>query len=266
MNVTLFTSNKRRHISLINRLTKVSKKLYVIQECIDIFPGVDKKKYTESKILRNYLKKVELAEKKIFPKTKIKFSKSCKIQIIKIPMGKINFISFSLLKNFFKSDKYIVYGSSFIKGKLANFLIKNKAINIHMGISPYYRGSSCNFWAMYDNNPHLIGATIHFLSKVIDKGKIIYHATSELHHNYFIYSMLCVKSALKSVTERIVCKKSYKKKGKLGKQKLIRVSKKKDFDETVIKNFKKNIEVTKLKKNSNLLIDPYILKKKNFFK
>ena len=43
MKITLLTSNKRRHISLINQLSKVSKKLYVIQEYSKIFPGVDQK-------------------------------------------------------------------------------------------------------------------------------------------------------------------------------------------------------------------------------
>ena len=51
---------------------------------------------------------------------------------------------------------------------LINFLIKKKTINIHMGISPYYRGSDCNFWAMYDNNLHLVGGTVHLISKGLD--------------------------------------------------------------------------------------------------
>jgi len=39
-----------------------------------------------------------------------------------------------------------------------------------MGISPYYRGNDCNFWALNDNNPHLVGSTIHLLSKGLDNG------------------------------------------------------------------------------------------------
>ena len=49
-----------------------------------------------------------------------------------------------------------------------------------MGISPYYRGTDCNFWAMYDNNPHLVGSTIHLLTKGLDSGPILYHALSKL--------------------------------------------------------------------------------------
>ena len=66
-------------------------------------------------------------------------------------------------------------GASYIKGWLVDFLVENRAINIHMGLSPYYRGSSCNFWAMYDNNPGYVGATIHLLSKGLDSGNMLFH-------------------------------------------------------------------------------------------
>ena len=44
-----------------------------------------------------------------------------------------------------------------------------------MGISPYYRGSACNFWALYDKNPQFVGATIHYLSEGLDDGDILFH-------------------------------------------------------------------------------------------
>jgi methionyl-tRNA formyltransferase len=59
---------------------------------------------------------------------------------------------------------------------LAERLIAKKAINIHMGTSPYYRGSSCNFWAMHDGRPEMVGATLHLLSKGLDSGAILFHA------------------------------------------------------------------------------------------
>ena len=56
--------------------------------------------------------------------------------------GEINKVEKISLVNFLKSDLYIIFGASYIKGWLAKFLIKKRAINIHMGISPYYRGSA----------------------------------------------------------------------------------------------------------------------------
>jgi methionyl-tRNA formyltransferase len=81
-----------------------------------------------------------------------------------------------LLADALRSDIYIVFGASFIKEPLIDFLIVNRAINIHMGISPYYRGSSCNFWAIYDGNPDLVGATVHLLSRNLDSGPMLFHA------------------------------------------------------------------------------------------
>ena len=90
--------------------------------------------------------------------------------------GDLNYLEKKDIKFALNSDIYIVFGSSFIKKNwLINFLIKKKAINIHMGLSPFYRGSSCNFWAVKDKKPELVGSTIHYLSKGLDSGKIISH-------------------------------------------------------------------------------------------
>ena len=72
-----------------------------------------------------------------------------------------------------------------------------------MGISPYYRGTDCNFWALFDNNSHLVGATIHRLSIAVDGGDIINHCLSNVKTNEFIYTMSTVKSAFKSIVENI---------------------------------------------------------------
>ena len=54
-----------------------------------------------------------------------------------------------------------------------DFLVKKKTINIHMGVSPYYRGTDCNYWTLVDDNPHLVGATIHMISKGLDSDQIL---------------------------------------------------------------------------------------------
>ena len=125
------------------------------------------------------------------------------LKLLSIKEGDINKCSLSYLKDFLKSDIYIVTGSSFIKGELADFLIEKKALSIHMGLAPYYRGTDCNFWALFDNNPHLVGATIYNLSLGLDTGKILYHALSNIKDDPFIYTMSCVKSAFDSIVQRI---------------------------------------------------------------
>ena len=167
MKITLFTSNNSRHIYLIKSLLKVCKCLNVVIESKTIFNGKVDGYYKKNKIISNYFRKVEKAQIKYFKNNYIP-NTSKKINILPISMGDLNYLNLNNLKNFLSSDIYIVFGSSYIKGKLVDFLIKKKAINIHMGVSPYYRGADCNFWALQDYKPQFVGATIHYLSKGLD--------------------------------------------------------------------------------------------------
>ena len=130
-----------------------------------------------------------------------------------------------------------------------------------MGISPYYRGTDCNFWALYDGNPHLVGATIHLLSSGLDAGAILYHALSEKISDPFLYTMSTVKSAFHSLYEAIRTKSVFKMKEELqDKSKEIRYSKKIDFTNDVVKEFfKKKINLEK-KFDESLFKDPYYLR------
>ena len=162
-------------------------------------------------------------------------------------------------KNFLSSDCYIVFGSSYIKGDLVDFLVKNKALNIHMGVSPFYRGTDCNFWSLYDDNPHLVGATIHLLSKGLDSGPILYHAMSNLKNNPFEYSMSTVKSAFHSLAEKIKNKSILNIKPENQDKSLeIRYSRRVEFNDDVVeKFFEKKIDLNKKLFDNKLLKNPF---------
>ena len=132
-----------------------------------------------------------------------------------------------------------------------------------MGLSPFYKGTDCNFWALYDNNPHLVGATIHYLTKGIDDGNIIFHALSEYKTNPFEYTMSTVMAAFKGIEKHINDNTLIKLSPiKQNKDLTIKYSTKKDFNDNIIKKFmKKNINL-KFKFNKNKFYkDPFILKK-----
>ena len=70
-----------------------------------------------------------------------------------------------------KPDIILVYGTSLVKTKV----IENVplVLNLHGGLSPYYRGSYCTEWALLNRDPENIGYTIHQLSDKIDGGGIL---------------------------------------------------------------------------------------------
>lgn len=260
MKITLFTSNQNRHNYFINLLSGISNELWVIQECGTIFPGVVPGHYSPSENMKNYFEKVSNAQTKLFGNSYIDNS-SNNIKILPIIFGDLNKCSLSYLSKFLKSDIYIVFGSSYIKGTLVDFLVEKKAINIHMGVSPYYRGTDCNFWALYDDNIHLVGATIHMLSKGLDNGPILYHAMSNIKTSPFEYTMSAVKSAFHSLVERITDKSIFQIEPIVqDKSKEIRYSKKIDFNDEVLRQyFLKNIDLNIKKFDVSLLKDPFFL-------
>ena len=123
MKITLFTSDKTRHNYLIKLLSQVCKTLFVVQEKSKNLSKTIPDNYIQSKITNDYFKKVNIAQKKIFgEKHNVGNLKNTKI--LNIQSGSLSKISINKIDDFLKSDVYVVFGSSYIKNELVDFLIK----------------------------------------------------------------------------------------------------------------------------------------------
>jgi folate-dependent phosphoribosylglycinamide formyltransferase PurN len=194
MKITVFSSNQPRHLHLVKHLSSLADRVFFVSECNTVFPGIVPDFFKKSEVMQSYFSNVISAEKKIF--SGIDFLPN-NVSTLSIKSGDLNLLSKQQILSALKSDIYIVFGASYIKGWLVDFLVSNNAINIHMGLSPYYRGSSCNFWALYDGNPSYIGATIHKLSKGLDSGAMLFHCIPKLKEDDrpFDFTMRSVKIA-----------------------------------------------------------------------
>lgn len=70
-------------------------------------------------------------------------------------------------------DLVIAFGCSLIKPRLINHFNK-RFVNIHLGLSPYYRGSGTNFFPLLNNEPEYIGVTFMYIDEGVDTGEIIH--------------------------------------------------------------------------------------------
>ncbi len=268
MKITLFTSNHKRHFYLVNSLLKICDNVNIVIENTSLYHGKKGSFYGISKVKDYYFSKVRMAESKIFKNEYLKFLKKKKINLKTIQFGDLNLLKKKNLKNFLSSDTYIVFGSSFIKGWLLKFLIKNKALNIHMGISPYYKGTDCNFWALYDKKYNYVGSTIHLLSKKLDGGPILFHTIPEFHKDPFFYSMLAVKSAIIGLVNFLKNKKNIKLNiAPQSDKENIKFTKKKNFTDNTIKKFLSRKKI--LNKNDFIndfpkLVNPFKVINKTF--
>jgi folate-dependent phosphoribosylglycinamide formyltransferase PurN len=71
-------------------------------------------------------------------------------------------------------DAVLVFGTALLKQPLID-AFPGRIINIHLGLSPYYRGAGTNFWPLVNDEPEYCGATIHLLDAGVDTGPILVH-------------------------------------------------------------------------------------------
>lgn len=263
MKITVFTGNQPRHLSLIHSLAKIADEVYAVQECNTVFPGKIKDFFNNSPTMQDYFSRVIAAEHKVFGN--IGFSPN-KVHSMSLKSEDLNLLPLQVLEPALHSDVYVVFGASYIKGDLIEFLVEHKALNIHMGVSPYYRGSSCNFWAPFEGHPELVGATIHLLSRGLDSGDMLYHALpAPCSVEPFELGMISVKVAHDSLVDRIASKEifSYVPVPQ-DKTKLMKYTRNSDFTDDVAKQYLENLPteneiMEKLQqRNTNMLYHPFI--------
>ena len=90
------------------------------------------------------------------------------VNILSHPINSIHSINEIKEKNI---NNIVVFGSSILK---KNFISSFPYIlNLHLGLSPYYRGTLSNLWPIYYKELSCIGSTIHLIDEKIDSGNII---------------------------------------------------------------------------------------------
>lgn len=72
-----------------------------------------------------------------------------------------------------------LFGCSIIKDQLLARL-PSRVINLHLGLSPYYRGAATNFWPLVRGYPECVGATIHLATLDVDAGPVLLQARPRL--------------------------------------------------------------------------------------
>ncbi len=239
MKITVFTSNQPRHISLIKDLAAIADEVYAIQECNTVFPGKVDDFFKKSEVMQDYFANVIRAERDVFGG--LTFLPS-NVKSMALKMHDLTKLDIESLKPALESDVYVVFGATYIRKPLINILVENKAINIHMGVSPYYRGSSCNFWALQQGNYDLVGSTIHMLSKGLDSGAMLFHALPKpVGDEPFVFGMKAVRAAHKSLVKTIASGELFDMQPVVQDREMeISYTRNSDFDDDVAKAYLEN--------------------------
>ncbi|MHB8066496.1 MAG: formyltransferase family protein [Desulfobaccales bacterium] len=171
----VITSTETRHRFLANVLAATGMVYAVVAEPKKRRPGVVYDNEEDGRLLAQYFADRDRAEEIILGQgQKWELPSRCPLTITST--GGVNDPQ---IATHLRTQKGITHGVVFgtwsilRKPWFDNF--GGNLVNLHLGLSPYYRGAGTNFWALSDGNPHLVGATIHVLDEDVDTGPIYQH-------------------------------------------------------------------------------------------
>lgn len=140
-------------------------------------------------------------------------------------------------------DILISYGCSIIRSELLS-IFRGKFINIHLGLSPYYRGSGTNFWPFVNNELQFLGVTFMHIDEGIDTGEIIHQIRARISFNDNIHQIgnRLIRDACNVCAKLILSHDSLDRMTQISiDQKDVRVYRKRDFTEESLKKAYENI-------------------------
>ena len=181
MKIIVLTGNEIRHQYFRKKLSNDSRFDVIASFC----EGVEKslKQRTYKNLESSSLEKLHVdsrttSELDFFDNTIDLLSDNS--DVINIPKGSIN--DEDIVENIvsMKPDILACYGSSIINSKLIT-LYNRRFLNVHLGLSPYYRGSGTNIWPLINKEPHMVGATFMYIDEGIDTGEIIHQIRGDIY-------------------------------------------------------------------------------------
>lgn len=209
MKILWIGGNHPRHLYFINKLqTKFQISGAIIQKRENVIPKPSENIEEVDKV--NFVKHFSnryLTEKKFFGNPSLPKSKILKVTSLTLNSQKsVDFV------NSINPDIVIIFGSDLIKDPLLSCLPK-QTINLHLGLSPRYRGAATLFWPFYFLEPNYVGSTFHYIVSEPDAGDIIHQCVPTLDKDDKIHDVAC-KTVIVSSDEIITLLNIFKKDGK----------------------------------------------------
>ena len=99
-------------------------------------------------------------------------------------------------------DLIFINGTRIISKKILE-KITAPIVNLHVGITPKYRGIHGGYWALFNQDKENFGVTLHYVDKGVDTGKIIAQAKflPGVNDNFCSYPVLQFIQGLKLIDE-----------------------------------------------------------------
>ena len=169
MRAVVLTSTMRRHCFVANTLAGRMDVAGVWQEEKSFEPLRYAASAEEEQVIARHFDARDASEAEYFAQ-----HDSVLAPVHRVPPGGCNAPEEIAAMRRLQPDVVLVFGTGMLGEPLID-AFPGAMINIHLGLSPFYRGAGTNFWPLVNGEPEYCGATIHFIDAGIDTGPIVAH-------------------------------------------------------------------------------------------
>lgn len=171
MRIALFTSTHTRHKYVAAQIAlKCDLQLIITEAKSSRIEDTTSYTKLDKDLLQHHFKEREETERIFFGDFST-FPKD--IRLLQLENGGINTVkTLDILKKQ-EIDAIVLFGTSIIKSIILDVYPKH-IVNLHLGLSPYYKGSGTNFFPIAQGDFECLGATIHLATASVDAGAILH--------------------------------------------------------------------------------------------
>ena len=178
--IVLITGPGLNHRYFVNRLNRDFPIEYVLIEEV-AYPNFTSNSRKHQEAWEWFSRRRKEYEENSFAGSKL-WARKNQPKIIPIATGQLNSTETLKTLQAQQPEIIILFGASLIGRKIMDHF-PNRIINLHVGLSKQYRGSSCNFWPIHDGRLDCLGATVLTINTGIDTGEILAQATIEIEED-----------------------------------------------------------------------------------
>lgn len=175
MRICLLTSSSLRHSFVAHRLAAHHDIALLVRQ--DKTPREYYEKPDDKYIVEDHFRRFAATERGFFASASWDAFSG---PVIDAEWGQLNTDEISARLRECAPEAVVVFGCGMIKPPLLDVLPQSRTLNLHQGLSPYYRGSGTNFWPFVHGCPQYIGVTLHLLDAGIDTGDIVAHERPDI--------------------------------------------------------------------------------------
>jgi hypothetical protein len=186
MKVALLTSTEPRHAYLARRLAEAMELVLVVREEKGLDTFYDGR--PDAEVIARHFARLRATEETFFGADRWD-DLPCPVRTV--PRGGMSGQPIADLLLAAAPDAVVVFGPGIIRKPLLAALPEGRTLNLHQGLSPYYRGSGTNFWPFLEGRLHCLGVTVHYLDKGIDTGGIVVHGRPEIAAGDTLHALGC---------------------------------------------------------------------------